>query len=45
MWADLKEAIKHDGWSFNLRAKIIVLLFHLPSSLYPELCEDEMTER
>lgn len=45
MWADLKEAIKHDGWCFNLRAKIIVLLFHLPSSLYLKLSEDRMTER
>lgn len=45
MWADLKEAIKHDGWYFNLHAKIIVLLFHLPSSLYLKLGEDKMTER
>lgn len=45
MWADLKKAIKHDGWHFNLLAKIIVLLFHLPSSLYLKLGEDRMTER
>lgn len=45
MWAYLKEAIKHDGWRFNLRTKIIVLLFHLPSSLYLKLGEDIMTER
>lgn len=44
MWAYLKEAIKHDGWRFNLRTKIIVL-FHLPSSLYLKLGEDIMTER